>query len=120
MNPAKSERLRKEKNPSAFCPSPNCLWRASSGECPKHQRQVQELPECHTSVSEVRAIQYNDGGKDRRWFHVRFDRPYKRVTLVSGGLLPAGKIFCADHGIDDECVCKAEVRKYIEAHPSHD
>ena len=77
---------------------------------------IRTLPTQRTSVSEVRAIQYKDGGKDRRWFHVRFDRPFKRVTLVSGGLLPDGKIFCADHGIDDECVCKREVRSYMETH----
>jgi hypothetical protein len=44
MHPAKAERLRKEKSPERFCPHPNCLWRASSGLCPKHQAAAVEGP----------------------------------------------------------------------------
>jgi hypothetical protein len=36
MHPAKAARLRKEARPELFCPERSCLWKASSGICPKH------------------------------------------------------------------------------------
>ncbi len=36
MNPAKHAREDKEKHPEKYCTNPRCLWRKSSGECPKH------------------------------------------------------------------------------------
>ena len=38
MNPAASERKRKEKHPELFCPK--CLWRLASGPCPRHQSEA--------------------------------------------------------------------------------
>ena len=36
MSPAARERQRKERGPEKFCPDHRCLWRLSSGRCPKH------------------------------------------------------------------------------------
>ncbi len=33
---AKSVRLRKESRPKLYCANARCLWRLSSGPCPKH------------------------------------------------------------------------------------
>jgi hypothetical protein len=33
---AKKVRLRKEAHPEEFCSAGGCLWRVSSGKCPKH------------------------------------------------------------------------------------
>jgi hypothetical protein len=44
MNPAAEERRRTEAQPERFCPHPKCLWRASSGQCPKHQACAVEGP----------------------------------------------------------------------------
>ena len=40
MNPAASERKRKEKSPERFCPNSRCLWRRASGPCPRHQSEA--------------------------------------------------------------------------------
>ena len=40
MNPAASERKRKEKSPEKFCPNSRCLWRRASGPCPRHQSEA--------------------------------------------------------------------------------
>lgn len=37
MNPAQHSRLQKEKQPDLFCANPKCLWRRTSGPCPKHE-----------------------------------------------------------------------------------
>lgn len=39
---AKQQRERKEKHPERFCPARNCMWRAESGPCPKHQKNATE------------------------------------------------------------------------------
>lgn len=66
------------------------------------------------TVRERRAIPYNDGAPlERRWFNVFYDRPYKRVSAVLGGWIPENKILCADHGIDEECECKAAIRSHL-------
>lgn len=36
---AKRVRERKEKHPHLYCPHPRCLWRLSSGPCPKHMKE---------------------------------------------------------------------------------
>lgn len=33
---AKAVRQQKERHPDQFCANPKCLWRVSSGRCPKH------------------------------------------------------------------------------------
>lgn len=33
---AKAVREQKERHPQWYCPDPKCLWRLSSGRCPKH------------------------------------------------------------------------------------
>jgi hypothetical protein len=33
---AKKVRLSKEAHPERFCSAKGCLWRVSSGKCPKH------------------------------------------------------------------------------------
>ena len=40
-NPAASVRRNKEDHPERYCPTPNCLWRISSGPCRKHANQFQ-------------------------------------------------------------------------------
>ena len=35
---AKKVRLHKEEHPERYCPNSKCLWRLSSGNCPKHMR----------------------------------------------------------------------------------
>ena len=34
---ARSVRQHKEKRPELYCAYPKCLWRLSSGPCPKHR-----------------------------------------------------------------------------------
>jgi hypothetical protein len=41
MNPAASERKRKEVQPERFCVANGCLWRLSSGPCRKHMFTTQ-------------------------------------------------------------------------------
>ena len=40
MNPAASERKRKENSPEKFCPNSRCLWSRASGPCPRHQSEA--------------------------------------------------------------------------------
>jgi hypothetical protein len=44
MHPAKAARLNKEAHPERYCPTKDCLWRASSGQCPKHYACAIEGP----------------------------------------------------------------------------
>lgn len=44
MHPAMAARLNKEAHPERFCPDERCLWRLSSGPCPKHQGGPHTLP----------------------------------------------------------------------------
>lgn len=57
MNPAQSERLRKEKTPSAFCSAPKCLWRLSSGPCRNHGARCVK---CRALLPDVPKYLWND------------------------------------------------------------
>ena len=65
-----------------------------------------------TRVKEMRAIEFNDGGKPRRWFRVDFDYPKSHSVVLMGGLLPEGKTMCSTHGISAGCDCIAAVDSF--------
>lgn len=67
-----------------------------------------------TRVGEMKAIEFNDGGAERRWFSVTFDNPYLRSVVVMGGLLKPGNVLCSEHGQTDSCDCKNAVAAFIE------
>jgi hypothetical protein len=60
MNPGKASRLRKEQHPEAYCENPKCLWRKSSGECPKHPVKSWGEPPSPDKPEDKRAIFYGD------------------------------------------------------------
>lgn len=64
-------------------------------------------------VRETRAIEFNDGGKPRRWFRVDFDYPKRHAVVLMGGLLPEGQVMCSTHGINAACACITAVTAFI-------
>ena len=64
-NPAQAERLRKEKNPSLYCP--RCLWMTGDGRpCPRHggppwtsvwAELARQISRGELTVEEARAVE---------------------------------------------------------------
>lgn len=70
------------------------------------------LPSKEVRVRELEAIDFNDGGKPRRWFSAYIQRS-PEVVLIGGHLKP-GAILCGEHGITEDCDHVRVVRKFIE------
>jgi hypothetical protein len=70
------------------------------------------IPGEAVAVREMRAIEFNDGGKARRWFRVDFPRKREHSVVLMGGLLPDGKIVCSEH--QEDCDCRKAVRAFME------
>lgn len=59
MNPAASERKRKEKSPEKFCPIVRCLYRTDGSFCPKHKPLEKDFINLRRedAVDEMREVQ---------------------------------------------------------------
>jgi hypothetical protein len=72
---ANRERECKEAYPEGFCVTRSCLWRLSSGPCPKHGRagKSEATTQAAYEADLARAPSYPDGSPRARWGELSTD-----------------------------------------------